>query len=234
MSVTIAPTGTQDLELGDFTTERGEVLAEARLRYRIMGDQGIRPSGILVTEFADFVSILGRLQRGGLRWANMPGASAARSSARGKIQIDGRGLAGVCQAAAATAGRRHPFVACSGGSADQSMLAPGTADATFGGAHRDPVEKPEARRLIKRLRRHQHDLLTFLDHEGVPSTTTTRSAEIRPAVIIRKNSYGNRSEAGADTQAVLMTVFRTLKQRDHEPMKTIVAALKPDRPCSRP
>jgi homoserine O-acetyltransferase len=38
MSVTIAPTGTQDLELGDFTTERGEVLADARLRYRVVGD----------------------------------------------------------------------------------------------------------------------------------------------------------------------------------------------------
>src|SRR6266545_1933020 len=38
MSVTIAPTATQDLELGDFTTERGEVLAQARLRYRIVGD----------------------------------------------------------------------------------------------------------------------------------------------------------------------------------------------------
>jgi homoserine O-acetyltransferase len=38
MSVTIAPTGTQDLELGNFATERGEILAEARLRYRIVGD----------------------------------------------------------------------------------------------------------------------------------------------------------------------------------------------------
>ena len=38
MSVTIAPTGTQDLELGDFTTERGDVVADARLRYRVIGD----------------------------------------------------------------------------------------------------------------------------------------------------------------------------------------------------
>jgi homoserine O-acetyltransferase len=38
MSVTIAPTGTHDLELGDFTTERGEVLEDARLRYRVTGD----------------------------------------------------------------------------------------------------------------------------------------------------------------------------------------------------
>ena len=89
-----------------------------------------------------------------------------------------------------------------------------------------PWKNREARRLIKRLRRHQHDLFTFLDHEGVPFDNNHAEREIRPAVIIRKNSYGNRSEAGADTQAVLMTVFRTLKQRGHEPMKTIVEALR--------
>ena len=84
----------------------------------------------------------------------------------------------------------------------------------------------EARRLIKRLRRHQADLLTFLDHDGVPFDNNHAEREVRPAVIIRKNSYGNRSEVGADAQAVLMTIFRTLKQRGHQPMQTIVQALR--------
>jgi transposase len=48
---------------------------------------------------------------------------------------------------------------------------------------------------------------------------------IRPAVIIRKNSCGNRSQRGADCQSVLMTVCRTLKQRGHDPIRTICAAL---------
>ncbi|MBV8233775.1 MAG: transposase, partial [Planctomycetaceae bacterium] len=48
---------------------------------------------------------------------------------------------------------------------------------------------------------------------------------IRPAVMIRKNSYGNRSERGADAQAVLMSVSRTLQQRGHAPLKTVVEAL---------
>jgi transposase len=84
----------------------------------------------------------------------------------------------------------------------------------------------EARRLIKRLRRHRNDLLTFLDHTNVPFENNHAEREIRPAVIIRKNSYGNRSEAGADAQAVLMTVFRTLKLRGHHPIQTIVQALR--------
>ena len=49
---------------------------------------------------------------------------------------------------------------------------------------------------------------------------------IRPAVIIRKNSYANRSERGADTQAVLMSIYRTLKQRGHHPLNTIVKAIE--------
>jgi transposase len=88
-----------------------------------------------------------------------------------------------------------------------------------------PWEDPQARRLIKRLRRHQDDLFTFLDHPNVPFDNNHAERAIRPAVIIRKNSYGNRSERGADAQAVLMSVFRTLKQRGHDPITTITQAL---------
>ncbi len=84
---------------------------------------------------------------------------------------------------------------------------------------------PQARRLIKRLRRHQNDLFTFLDQPGVPFDNNHAERTIRPAVIIRKNSYGNRSERGADTQAVLMSIFRTLKQRGQDPIQTITQAI---------
>ena len=83
-----------------------------------------------------------------------------------------------------------------------------------------------ARRLIKRLRRHQSELFTFLDKDGVPFENNHAERSIRPAVILRKNSYGNRSEQGADCQAVLMSVFRTLKQRGHDPIRTIITATK--------
>lgn len=88
-----------------------------------------------------------------------------------------------------------------------------------------PWEDPNAKRLIKRFRRHQDELFTFLDQEGVPFDNNHAERTIRPAVIIRKNSYGNRSQQGADCQAVLMSVFRTLRQRGHDPTGTITAAL---------
>jgi transposase len=89
-----------------------------------------------------------------------------------------------------------------------------------------PWTSTEARRLIKRLRRHQNDLFTFLDQPGVPFENNLAERAIRPAVIIRKNSYGNRSEQGADTQAILMTIFRTLKQRQLDPLDTTINAVR--------
>lgn len=83
-----------------------------------------------------------------------------------------------------------------------------------------------AKRLIKRLRRHAEDLFTFLDKTDLPFENNLAERSIRPAVIIRKNSYGNRSQQGADCQAVMMSVLRTLKQRGHNPISTVVKAIK--------
>lgn len=83
----------------------------------------------------------------------------------------------------------------------------------------------DARRLVKRLRRHRDDLFTFLDQPGVPFDNNHAERSIRPAVIIRKNSYGNRSDSGADLQATLMSIFFTLKKRGHNPILVIQDAL---------
>ena len=88
-----------------------------------------------------------------------------------------------------------------------------------------PWKDGQAKRLIKRLRRHRDDLFTFLDKPGVPFDNNLAERAIRPAVIIRKNSYANRSRRGADAQAVLMTIYRTLKQRNHDPLTTITEAI---------
>ena len=84
----------------------------------------------------------------------------------------------------------------------------------------------EARRLIKRLRRYCDALFTFVDHAEVPCDNNRAEREIRPAVIIRKNSLGNRSAKGAHVQSILMSIYRTLKLRGHDPLTTLVDALK--------
>jgi len=90
----------------------------------------------------------------------------------------------------------------------------------------EPWTHPEVCRLLKRLRRHQDELFTFLDGPGVPFENNPAERAIRPAVIIRKNSLCNRSAEGARTQALFMSIYRTLKQRGHPPLDTLTQALR--------
>lgn len=86
-------------------------------------------------------------------------------------------------------------------------------------------DDPDAARLAARLRRHQDELFTFLDRPEADWNNNLAERMIRPAVILRKNSQCNRSQRGAATQAVLMTIHRTLKLRGHDPRHTIADAL---------
>ena len=92
------------------------------------------------------------------------------------------------------------------------------ADATYGDA--------DANRLGHRISKYRDQIFTFLDTPGVPSDNNHGERQIRPAVIIRKNQLCNRSEQGAATQAILMSVYRTLKLRGLDATKTIAGALR--------
>ena len=61
---------------------------------------------------------------------------------------------------------------------------------------------------------------------GVPATNNRAEREIRPAVLMRKASYGNASQRGAETRAVLMSVYRTLKSRGLDPIAEVRRALE--------
>ena len=74
--------------------------------------------------------------------------------------------------------------------------------------------------------KHRDHLFTFLDYEDVTFDNNFGERQIRPAVIIRKNCQNNRSEKGAATQAILMSIFQTLRLRDLPPTGTLVDALK--------
>ena len=60
----------------------------------------------------------------------------------------------------------------------------------------------------------------------MPQANNHAERMIRPAVMLRKNSQCNRSEKGAAAQAVLMSVYQTLKLRGHDPLATITEALR--------
>ncbi len=87
------------------------------------------------------------------------------------------------------------------------------------------VNDADARRLLKRLRRTGDHIFTFLDYPEIAFENNFAERQIRPAVILRKNSQSNRSDRGARTQAVLMSIYRTLHLRGHDPLQTISDAL---------
>ncbi|WP_165251222.1 IS66 family transposase [Paludisphaera soli] len=85
---------------------------------------------------------------------------------------------------------------------------------------------PDNARLAKRLRKHQAHLLNFLDHDGLDATNTLAEREIRPAVIARKLSAGNRTEAGAETHAVLASVLRTCRRQGLDVLQSVGELLR--------
>ncbi|NIW43453.1 MAG: IS66 family transposase, partial [Gammaproteobacteria bacterium] len=68
-------------------------------------------------------------------------------------------------------------------------------------------EDKDPRRLCKRLKRHQEELFTFLEHDNVSPYNNHAEQQMRKPVITRRVSQQNRSDKGALTQAILMSIF---------------------------
>jgi hypothetical protein len=89
----------------------------------------------------------------------------------------------------------------------------------------DPSDK-DARRLIKRLKRHKDELFTFLEYENVSPYNNHAEQQMRKPVLTRKVSQQNRSEQGAKTHAVLMSLFRSAELQGKNPVETILSLAK--------
>ena len=85
-------------------------------------------------------------------------------------------------------------------------------------------------RLQKHLVNERDALFTFLHRPGVEATDWRGEQAIRPAVVNRKTSGGSRSDAGADAQGVLTSVFRTARQQGRDPVALSVKLLRSPRP----
>jgi len=74
-------------------------------------------------------------------------------------------------------------------------------------------EEKNCKRFIKRLNREKDMLFTFLEEKGVDWNNNAAERAIRPSVVVRKITYGNRSTNGANAHKVLMSVRETCKLR---------------------
>jgi len=75
---------------------------------------------------------------------------------------------------------------------------------------------PDNRRLAGRMIKHRQHLLTFLYEEAVEPTNNTAERALRPAVISRKLSAGNRSPTGARTHGILASLAQTARQNGRD------------------
>lgn len=77
---------------------------------------------------------------------------------------------------------------------------------------------PENRKLAKHVSNHRDQMFTFLERSGIHATNWRAEQELRPAVVTRKMSAGNRSPDGAHAQEVLMSVLRTCARQGRDPV----------------
>lgn len=91
----------------------------------------------------------------------------------------------------------------------------------------EPTQSDAAsERLASHLRKHRHQLFTFLGQPGIDATNHKAEQAIRPAVVNRKVWGGNRTAAGAIAQAILMSVLVTLRQNGHDALTFISRQLQ--------
>lgn len=89
---------------------------------------------------------------------------------------------------------------------------------------------PDNRRLARHLRRYEKALFVFLTDRTVEATNWPAEQAIRPAVVNRKSSGGNRTVAGAEAQAVLMSLLHTCHQKGIEALDLLAAILRSPEP----
>lgn len=76
-------------------------------------------------------------------------------------------------------------------------------------------------RFAKRLERHKNEIFTFLYEKDVDYHNNHAEQQIRPNVILRKITFGNRSESGVANHNVLMSIMQTAKMNGLDVMTAI-------------
>lgn len=84
----------------------------------------------------------------------------------------------------------------------------------------------DAKRIQKRLKRHRNELFTFLEFDNVSPYNNHAEQQMRKPVITRKISQQNRSDQGAKTHAILMTLFKSAELQKLNPVEAVLADAK--------
>ena len=86
-------------------------------------------------------------------------------------------------------------------------------------------EEANAKRIARRMRKHQKELTAFLWDKDLDGTNNAAERALRPAVVARKISGGSRSKNGAEAWATLASLMRTADQQGRRILETVKAML---------
>jgi transposase len=93
-----------------------------------------------------------------------------------------------------------------------------------------PTHEPN-RRLLGHLATEREHMFTFLTEPGVQATNWRAEQALRPAIVNRKSWGGNRTPKGARTQQVTISVIRTARQQNIDPLELMASALHARQPA---
>jgi len=82
---------------------------------------------------------------------------------------------------------------------------------------------PQAEKLRLRLKENRAKLFTFIRHPQVGPTNNQAEQSLRPSVILRKLTFGNRSSAGARHHSVLSSLLITAQRQGRDARTALLA-----------
>ena len=106
------------------------------------------------------------------------------------------------------------------------------ADALLSQPRADPdtSQGRQEENIRNRLSKQRDHLFTFLDHAAVEATNNAAERQLRPAVITRKRSCGNKTPTGARSWEVLASLAATAKQQGTSFIDLVAEAISLDPP----
>ncbi|MGH9187136.1 MAG: IS66 family transposase [Acidimicrobiales bacterium] len=92
----------------------------------------------------------------------------------------------------------------------------------------------EVRKLVAHLHNERDALFTFLANPDIDATNWRGEQAIRPAVVNRKVSGGNRTWRGAATESRIMSVLRTANQQGVDVLDHLARLARAPTPAAIP
>jgi len=92
------------------------------------------------------------------------------------------------------------------------------------------IQNEKLQNIVKRMVKHHQQLLTFMDDLNVEPTNNRAERTLRPSVIMRKITFGNRAESGAANHSVIMSIIQTGILNGQEPIDIFRSLTQKEKP----